>query len=170
MEKKSQVAIEAIMIYGLAILVFVLAIGALMYFGVLDLGSLLPDKCEIKGVSLTCENYIALNKLINPDTVSLELRNNLGKNIDITSIKVYGEKGTDMQGMWEDATINTCTLTPAVAAQRIINGELKKYDIINCNIKIPTGKKISGIIELKYRVVGSTTDNIKFGVIKVAVQ
>src|SRR3989338_11385855 len=161
MEKKSQVAIEAIMIYGLAILVVVLAIGALMYFGVLDLGSLLPDKCEIKGVSLTCENYIALNKLINPDTVSLELRNNLGKNIDITSIKVYGEKGTDMEGMW--AAVEATAPCQNTTTTRVINGDMKKIDLAtNCAITIPVGKKISGIIELKYKIVGSNIDIVKF--------
>src|SRR3989344_7474667 len=95
MEKKSQVAIEAIMIYGLAILVVMLAIGALMYFDVLDLGSLLPDKCEIKGVAITCEDYgVYTNKVV------LQLRNNIGKNIYITSINIVGEEGSNDYGMW----------------------------------------------------------------------
>src|SRR3989344_6434839 len=164
MEKKSQVAIEAIMIYGLAILVVVLAIGALMYFGVLDLGSLLPDKCEIKGVALTCENYV-----VTPTGASLELRNNLGKNIDITSIKVYGEKGTDMEGMW--AAVEATAPCQNTTTTRVINGDMKKIDLAtNCAITIPVGKKISGIIELKYKIVGSNIDIVKFGDIRTSVQ
>src|SRR3989344_1019963 len=139
MEKKGQVAIEAIMIYGLAILVVILDIGALMYFGVLDLGSLLPDKCEIKGVAITCENY-GVTKTGN--VVQLELRNSVGKNIEITKVSITGETGTDMQGMWATSPAN-CTVAPAT--KLLVNGQKNAFTLGTCTIGIPAGKKISGV-------------------------
>lgn len=43
MKRKAQAAMEFLMTYGWAILVVLLAIGALAYFGVLDPGRLLPE-------------------------------------------------------------------------------------------------------------------------------
>jgi hypothetical protein len=55
--RKSQLAMETIMIYGFVIVIVMLAIGALMYFGVMDLGALLPDNCQIKGGDFQCEDF-----------------------------------------------------------------------------------------------------------------
>ena len=45
MKKKAQAAMEFLMTYGWAILVVLVVIGALAYFGVLSPKKLLPDKC-----------------------------------------------------------------------------------------------------------------------------
>ena len=161
LRRKSKVVIEDIMIYGLAILVVILAIGALMYFGVLDLGSLLPDKCSI-GSEISCENYG-----VTPTSVKLQLKNNLGKNIEISSIKIYGEQGTDMQGMWSDA--DGCKGAWAPGEGLFINGEIKEFSFReNCNVKIPFDKKADGIIELTYNIVGSEIKTTKFGDIRTS--
>ena len=44
---KSQAALEFIMTYGWAILVVLVAIGALSYFGVLNPGRFLPSRCTL---------------------------------------------------------------------------------------------------------------------------
>ncbi len=155
--KKAQVAMESIMIYGLAILVVMLAIGALMYFDVLDLGGLLPDRCEVKGVALTCENYA-----VNPTQVMLEIRNNLGKNINMASVKVSGESGTDMELMWN------CPEKAVTAI--IVNGDKTLLTLDGCDIKIPAGKKITGVIKLSYNVIGSAVPMTAFGDIRTTVQ
>ena|SRR3989344_8377683 len=156
--KKAQLAMETVMIYGLAILIVILAVSALIYFDVLDLGNLLPDRCEIKGVSLNCENYI-ITKSTN--TVTLEIRNNLGRNINIESIKIYGEEGTDMEGMLGTCQFSTSTF--------VVNGNMQKFVVPGCTIQIPAGKKITGIIELTYKVTGSEISIIKFGEIRASV-
>lgn len=45
MLKKGQAAMEFLMTYGWAILVVLAAIGALAYFGVFNMGGVLPDRC-----------------------------------------------------------------------------------------------------------------------------
>lgn len=154
--KKAQIAMESIMIYGLAILVVMLAIGALMYFDVLDLGSLLPDKCEVKGVSITCDDYgVYTNKVV------LQLRNNIGKNIYLTSIDVEGKEGSNDFGMWNCQPAGSTT-------EVIANGGFKKIDL-TCDIKIPAGKKINGEIQIQYMLTGSQIEKPALGSIRATV-
>jgi len=44
--RKGQAAMEFLMTYGWAILVVIAAIGTLSYFGVLDMGNFLPERCH----------------------------------------------------------------------------------------------------------------------------
>jgi len=54
--KKAQLSVETMIIYGLVILFSLSVLGLLIYFGVLDLGSYLPDSCNIGGTGdLKCE-------------------------------------------------------------------------------------------------------------------
>src|SRR3989344_4607890 len=58
--KKGQAAMEFLMTYGWAILVVLVAIGALAYFGVLSPDNLLPEKCTMP-VQLRCSDYRVLD-------------------------------------------------------------------------------------------------------------
>ena len=154
--KNAQIAMESIMIYGLAILVVVLAIGALLYFDVLDLGSLLPTKCEIKGAGIICEDYG-----VSATTTTIQLRNNMGKNIYITSIDVEGKEGSNDFGMWNCAPVGSTT-------EVIANSGYKKYDL-TCGVKIPAGKKINGEIKINYMLTGTQIPNTVYGSIRATV-
>ncbi len=56
--KKAQAAMEFLMTYGWAILVVLVAIGALAYFGVLSPDRFLPEKCVLSsGSGLFCSNF-----------------------------------------------------------------------------------------------------------------
>ena len=162
-KKKSQVAVESIMVYALVILAAMTTIGVLNYFGVLDFASLSPDICEIKGIALNCEQYS-----VTSDKVSLELRNNIGRNIDVTSIEIYGEPGTDMEGMW--SSLDSCKGAFSGHDARIRNGEIKKFDLkTGCDITIPAGKKIDGIIKLNFTMVDSEVSLTKLGDVRTSV-
>ncbi len=56
MFKKAQAAMEFLMTYGWAILVVLVVIGALAYFGVLSPATLLPEKCTLP-IQLNCNNH-----------------------------------------------------------------------------------------------------------------
>ena len=78
MEKKGQAAMEFLMTYGWAILVVLIAIGALAYFGVLNPSRFLPASCTIMpGVS--CDSF-----KVTASTVSLNVRNGMGN--DLTGV------------------------------------------------------------------------------------
>lgn len=70
--RKAQAAMEFLMTYGWAILVVLIAIGALAYFGVLSPEKFLPEKCVISsGSGLWCDDF----SIDSDTTVRLNLKN-----------------------------------------------------------------------------------------------
>lgn len=80
-QKKAQAAFEYLTTYGWAILTVVIAIGTLSYFGFLNPSNLLPNACDF-GKQLKCTEYM----ITSDGDVKLMLRNNFGKDIDITAV------------------------------------------------------------------------------------
>jgi len=78
--RKGQAAMEFLMTYGWAILVVLVAIGALAYFGVLNPSSFLPSSCTM-APGIGCDDY-----KVATGTAQLILRNGIGN--DLSSVKV----------------------------------------------------------------------------------
>ncbi|MBI3027376.1 hypothetical protein HYY70_04635 [Candidatus Woesearchaeota archaeon] len=162
--KKSQIAMESVLIYGLVILVVSLAIGALVYFGVLDLSKFLPDSCNVAGEGLICENFVVK---VRPGTgqsgvdenVQLEIRNKVGKNIEGLKAKIIGEE--DMANAWG----SSCA---TASGESVENGGLKLLQM-GCTLTISSGKKIKGRLDLEYKVVGSAITRTASGTIYTTV-
>ncbi len=77
MIKKGQAAMEFLMTYGWAILVVLIAIGALMYF--IKPTEMLPEKCTLPtGSGLFCDKWSATT-----GTLSLKIKNTLNDDVDI---------------------------------------------------------------------------------------
>lgn len=87
--RKAQAAMEFLMTYGWAILVVLVVIGALAYFGVLSPGRLLPDRCQL-APGLTCDDY----DLEEGGVLTLKITNNLGQQISITGFSGVGPDGS----------------------------------------------------------------------------
>ncbi len=152
--RKGQLAVETLLIYGIAILIVMLAVGALIAFGVLDLGGLLPDQCQL-GDGLTCENYAVAST-----GVQLELRNTLGKNIQNFTIDIEGEG--DNFGLWNCELTNYTTI--------LLNGELTNPPVLmNCDVKVPKGKKIQGKMSISFYPVNSNIARSITGKIRTSV-
>ncbi len=83
MARKGQAALEFLMTYGWAILVVLVVIGALAYFGVLNPSALLPEKCTLPP-GLSCQDYLVSST----GGVTLNLQNGFGEQITITGINV----------------------------------------------------------------------------------
>jgi len=110
--KKAQAAMEFLMTYGWAILVVLVAIGALAYFGVLSPDKFLPAKCVLPA-GLTCIDF----KLDSAtDTVTIVLRNGLGA--DLSAVSFTTTDGTDTCPISNVGTVSNgkditlTTLTP----------------------------------------------------------
>ena len=76
--KKAQAAMEFLMTYGWALLVVLVAIGALAFFGVLNPGQFLPDQCTLFS-GMSCTSYFAD---ISDDQIKLTFQNGLGYPMD----------------------------------------------------------------------------------------
>ena len=101
---KNQAALEFIMTYGWAILVVLVAIGALAYFGVLSPDRFLPAKCILQS------GIMCVDHKVTPTIITVRITNSLGYDISSITMKAGG-CGTDT--------------TPAALA----NGESGTYDI-----------------------------------------
>lgn len=78
--EKGQAAIEFMLTYGWVILVFLVAVGALLYFGFLSPETFGQEQCEIIP-GLDCEDVRATG-----NELTLVIANNLGQNVLIQKI------------------------------------------------------------------------------------
>ena len=102
MVNKGQAAMEFLMTYGWAILVVLVAIAALAYFGVLNPGRYLPDSCIITP-GMSCDDF----KVTSADA-QLILRNGLGEDLSGVSIAIAGctaSAEADGNDAWNDGSI-----------------------------------------------------------------
>ena len=79
---RSQAAMEFLMAYGWAILVVLVAIGALAYFGVLSPQKLLPERCVIE------PGFGCVSSKVEVSKITLVIANAKGRDVAITGIKV----------------------------------------------------------------------------------
>ena len=142
MFKKSQAAMEFLMTYGWAILVVLVAIGALAYFGVLSPDRFLPAKCTLPA-GVACVDFN-----IDATTVNVVLRNGLGFDLSGVTIAVSG-----------------CTSPAGVA---LGNGAQATFTATACGLT--SGNKYSGDVNVSYtnvdttlthKVVGSLTGRVE---------
>ncbi|MBN1376925.1 hypothetical protein JW949_01175 [Candidatus Woesearchaeota archaeon] len=76
--KRGQVALEFLTTYGWAIMVVMVMIGALAYFGVFNIKDQLPERCSF-GTQLNCRDWI-----ISTSNVTILISNNFEESIDIS--------------------------------------------------------------------------------------
>jgi len=118
--RKGQAAMEFLMTYGWAILVVLVAIGALAYFGVLSPERLIPERCVMQA-GIQCADA-----KVTPTTGTLVLRNSIGYTIDITNVSIgdicYNESTvTVLNGDQITLTIGNCTFTQGEKMNEDIN-------------------------------------------------
>ena len=147
---KGQAAMEFLMTYGWAILVVLVAIGALAYFGVLSPETLLPEKCIVQsGSGLFCEKNL-VNANAATDTVTLRLKNSLADAVNVTSISL------------DTATTGTCgAATTFEGALSTLAADGTQTFVVTC-INLATGK-LKGDLTINYLLDGfskSTTGDL----------
>jgi len=104
-EKRGQAAMEFLMTYGWAILVVLIAIGALAYFGVLNPSKFLPESCTV-GPGIGCDDF----KVETTGAATIVLRNGLGQDLTGVTVVIDGnpaDSGCDSTTMADGGTI-TC--------------------------------------------------------------
>ena len=88
MPKKSQSALEFLTTYAWAFIVISIAVGSLYYFGILDFGKYLPQKCVFPS------QFKCLDFSLGASQVKIKLVNNLGEDIKVTQMQIANDENT----------------------------------------------------------------------------
>ena len=117
-KKRGQAAMEFLMTYGWAILVVLVAIAALAYFGVLSPARFLPERCFL------APGVACLDHSISTSGLSLVLRNSLGS--DISGVTVAACGGTSASTALANGAQATVSITcsPALSSGSQFKGTL----------------------------------------------
>jgi len=131
--KKAQAAMEFLMTYGWAILVVLVAIGALAYFGVLSPQQYLPDKCTIStGSGLYCDEFTTS---ASADTVTVRVQNILTESAWVDSI-----------------TLDTPSCSFATADTQIVADSTTDF-VLSCGVgTLTSGTKIKGTLTVAFDI------------------
>ena len=137
--KKSQAALEFLMTYGWAILVVLVAVGALAYFGVLNPDRFLPSKCTLQsGIACVDHKVEIAAGTGGVGLVTVRITNSLGYDLDTINVRA-GDCGNSVSNCF-----STCPTTLA-------NGASSTYQI-NC-AAVLSGSKYSKQLNITYRNV-----------------
>ena len=154
MKQRGQAAMEFLMTYGWAILVVLIAIGALAYFGVLNPSRFLPRSCTLMP-GLDCDEFKVDNSV---GQVQLYIRNGIGDSITFSTLGVDINADGDMVDAGTDCLTISAPLT-------IADGALSAQINIDCPAAAigTVGDRFRGDILGGYTLAGSTLDHTMAG-------
>ncbi len=113
MAKKAQAAMEFLMTYGWAILVVLVVIGALAYFGVLSPDTLLPEKCTLP-ILLNCKDHKVTDNPTGADSIMLSILNGAGRDMTVYSVNLTSDAVSSTGG---------CSYQASLGGDALRNGE-----------------------------------------------
>jgi uncharacterized protein (UPF0333 family) len=130
--KKSQAAMEFLLTYGWALIVVIVAVGALAYFGVMSPEKFLPEKCLIPTSSgLWCSEFTSSSTA---NTVTLRIKNILSDSVWVDSIT------------YADFICNFSTADTQIVADGLTDFSL------SCVGGLNPGQKLKGSFTILYSV------------------
>ncbi|MBN1157482.1 hypothetical protein JXA85_07710 [Candidatus Woesearchaeota archaeon] len=135
-KRKSQAAMEFLMTYGWAILVVLIVIGALAYFGVLSPTQFLPRRCSFTQ-GLTCTDHL----LSKTGGFKVMVTNGIGNDITLNAVSLNSSDGT----IW-CASGGTAKIVAAGDVGDITSGTCQGTGWSSAKI----GKRVKGTIILSY--------------------
>jgi len=146
--KKAQAAMEFLMTYGWAILVVLVAIGALAYFGVLSPDKFLPEKCIISaGSGLFCDKFSIDNTAL-AEQIQLKISNSLAEDV---SVAIGDAEISDGVNSCANAALTTLTSDSSTVIDLDTDGS------VGTCAGLTGTSKIKGDISLSYTDADSFT-------------
>ena len=136
--KRGQVALEFLMTYGWAILVVLVVIGALAYFGVLSPTTFIPERCSLQ-VGLNCPG----SKITTSD-VTILVENAMGQDIEITGLNVsMGD--------------NSCHSNSPGTGDTLLSGGSETLEVTGCGdfLDDHENRKIRLDVEIEYHTMNA---------------
>ncbi|MBD3313533.1 hypothetical protein GF345_03755, partial [Candidatus Woesearchaeota archaeon] len=150
---------EFLLTYGWAIIVVLVVIGALSYFGVLDPTSLLPEKCTLQTGPLVCQDQVIYAvQENNAGYVNIHFKNIFEDAIQIKSLNVTGSNFECASDFFQprtvspgrDACIGLSCDYPGDSAKKSMSLKLT-YSKVDGLDKTLDGEIVSSIIDVEQR-------------------
>ncbi len=162
---KGQAAMEFLMTYGWAIMVVLVVIGALGYFGVLNPSRFIPEKCDIS-IGFSCQDLV-VSLGVDPDgagallptPTQINIVNNLGRDLQITAISLLSDRTNAAgQRLYQcNSAALTISLVPGANINHVLDNTPNNPVTIpptagNCAApsQVISGSKLKGTIRLSY--------------------
>lgn len=164
---KAQLAVETMIIYGLVILVALTVIGGLLYFNILDVGSYLPDKCDIGGAAeLKCEE-VKFSSASGTNNFEIGIRNIGQKPIELLTVDITDESGVHFQGVKSGTgTVPAGTIGSGTPPITLGPGEISLVSI-STGTGAKQGKVLRGTIITSYKYKDGAVTQEASGTIRV---
>jgi len=129
---KSQAALEFLVTYSWAFIAILITMSALYYFGILDFGKFLPERCLFTQ-QLECLDFVMeeLSEEIGSGRIVIKLSNNLGEQINIQTMTITNDAESPLTcatpaigfdwnpGDEQDFSFNGCTGGGFLEGERI---------------------------------------------------
>ena len=138
--KKGQAALEFLLTYSWAILVVIVIIGALAYFGVLNPENFIPERCTLSA-GISCDDFV-----YDSNTFELQFTNAFGRSIEISSITLTSPTGLPNTGVCSWPGADQVLSNGATDAFTLDTGDCDPVDGVG---------KLRGELEIQYTNVGS---------------
>jgi len=130
--RRAQAAMEFMLTYGWAVLLVLVAIAVMLYFGILNAERLVPERCTMPQ-GFACTNFKA-----NTTAVTLVISNSLPEDVIVNRIRLLGPKDE----VWCSTDFDNQTgWLPEHAETR--------FDITPCS-KEKQGRKFKSIVSMTY--------------------
>ena len=157
--KKSQAALEFLMTYGWAVLVVLVAVGALAYFGVLSPDRFLPAKCTLSsGIACIDHRVQGTAGASNFGLVTVRLTNSLGFDVDTIQVGAGGCGNS----------VANCNGGAANCPTTLANGISATYKI-DCSAAL-LGSKYNAQLNVSYRVTDTLISHNNVGQITTRIE
>ena len=146
--KQGQAALEFLMTYGWALIMILILIAALAYFGIFNPKKILPSRCTFSP-EINCIDYnIAYGTDGTDGSVKLKLKNSIGDSVIIDSIV-----------MSSDSVVKLVCIPPAITTWP--NDEIEDFEWSSCNTQSAgfiAGKDGKIQFVFKYHILKSSSD------------
>jgi hypothetical protein len=156
MMRKGQAAMEFLMTYGWAILVVLVAIGALAYFGVLSPAKFLPNSCTISP-GIGCGEFKATAAAAS--NVQIYVQNGMGSALSVSALTLTPTSGT-------------CALVTPAALPVTLNDGASQNTVWTCSGIGATsaGARFKGDLAMTYTKTGETLSHSVAGTVVTVVE
>lgn len=154
---RAQLSIETMIIYGLVILVTLSVIGGLLYFDILNVGSYLPEQCDISGNDMTCQEW---GIDTSDDTVTLGIRNTGQRAINISDMKLTDEGGIFFSDSQDVVSSNI--------SENLAPGELRAFNFEVSGEDFDEDQTLRGELEIAYEYADGVVGQTARGTVRIS--